>query len=300
MVTVRRRQVRQVDGNHVLYHFLQKGLLREDVWLFQMLTARLVTSLGIWFPVRTYSLMPLLVPHAVRDNTCRKDVKAGRSEAWGSPDDRGHFRDDNSLIKGLPSALPIESAFSEYSNARIGNGFVACHVWRVLTDGTSASRHSLTYSFIPNLVWLPTQVAKLSDREGSFVQSYLQAMAMKIYRASPVSPYQRSVVNEVWDLLPQPAGIPLQGLPRVEDLNYFAFSDDFNSSRLNSIKTVSTLISHARRGEQGPRVSKRYNEGLGSVSPAALDSLLGFLESYVTGLEAALEKASKIEAENGH
>jgi hypothetical protein len=40
----RRRQPREIDGNDVLYHFLQKELLQQDVWLFQMLTARLVTS----------------------------------------------------------------------------------------------------------------------------------------------------------------------------------------------------------------------------------------------------------------
>lgn len=279
------RQAHKVDGNHVLYHFLQKGLLREDVWLFQMLTARLVASLGIWFPVRTYSVMPLLVPHAVRDHTCRKDARTGRPEAWGSPDSRGYFRDDNSLIKGLPSALPIESKFSEYSGSRIGNGFVACHVWRVLTDGASASRNPLTYSFIPNLVWLPSQVAKLSDREGSFVQSYLQAMAIKIYRKSSVSPHQQNVATQAWDLLPIPAGIPLQGLPRVEDLNYFAYCDDFVSGRLRSLKMVSNLISHVMRGEQGPRVSKRYNDGLGLVDPVLLGSLHEFLDCYVTALD---------------
>ena len=112
MVTTRGRQIHKVDGNHVLYHFLQKGLLQEDVWLFQMLTARLVASLGIWLPVKLYSKMPLLTPHAVRDSTSRKDIKAGRPEAWGSPNSDGYFRDDNSLIKGIPAALLIESRFS--------------------------------------------------------------------------------------------------------------------------------------------------------------------------------------------
>lgn len=69
----------------MLYHFLQKGLLQEDVWLFQMLTARLVASHGIWFPIETYSVMPLLTPYAIRDTTCRRDVKTGRLEAWDSP-----------------------------------------------------------------------------------------------------------------------------------------------------------------------------------------------------------------------
>jgi hypothetical protein len=161
----RQRQAREVDGNHILYHFLQKGLLQEDVWLFQMLTARLVASLGIWFPLRTYAAMPFLAPYAVRDSSCRKDAKTGRPEAWGSPNSTGYFRDDNSLIKNIPSSLPIESRFGEYAGARMGNGFVASHVWRRLTIDGYASQHSLTNSFIPNLVWLPAQVSKLSDRK---------------------------------------------------------------------------------------------------------------------------------------
>jgi hypothetical protein len=285
MAISRRRLIREIDGNHILYHFLQKGLLQEDVWLFQMLTARLVASLGIWFPLRTYSVMPLLTPYAVRDNTCRKDAKTGRPEAWGSPNSRGYFRDDNSLIKGIPSALPIESRFSEYNGRRMGNGFVASHVWRKLTNGGSASQHPVTNSFIPNLVWLPTQVAKLSDREGSFVQTYLQAISKKIYRPVLVSTHQQAVVDEAWDLLPDPSGIPLQGLPRTEDLNFFAYSDDFMMSRLRSIEKVQVLISHAALGQAGPQVSKRYNEGLQLISPEQLEPLNQFLSKYTAGLQ---------------
>jgi hypothetical protein len=285
----RRRQARKIDGNHVLYHFLQKGLLQEDVWLFQMLTARLVASLGIWFPVQIYSVMPLLTPHAVRDNSCRKDVKAGRPEAWGSPNGEGYFRDDNTLIKGIPSALPIDSRFSEYDGARMGKGFVASHVWRKLTSDASASRHPLTNSFIPNLVWLPTQVAKLSDREGSFVQTYLQAISKKVYRSAPVSTHQQSVVVQAWDLLPDPSGVPLQGLPRVEDLNFFGYSNDFIGNRLKSIRKVQELIAHAVCGQPGPYVSKRYNEGLQTMRPEQLEPLNQFLCTYLAGLEDDFE-----------
>jgi hypothetical protein len=285
MTTSGRRLIRQIDGNHILYHFLQKGLLQEDVWLFQMLTARLVTSLGIWFPLRTYSVMPLLTPYAVRDSTCRRDVKAGRPEAWGSPNSQGYFRDDNSLIKGIPTALQIESRFSEYSGARMGNGFVASHVWRKLTNDGSASRHPLTNSFIPNLVWLPAQVAKLSDREGSFVQTYLQAISKKIYHPAPVSTHQDSIVAAAWDLLPDPSGIPLQGLPRTEDLNFFAYSNEFILSRLKSLKKVQNLIAFSACGQVGPKVSKRYNEGLLLMSPEQLEPLNQFLSEYVAGLQ---------------
>jgi hypothetical protein len=250
-----------------------------------MLTARLVASLGIWLPVKLYSKMPLLTPYAVRDNTCRKDVKAGRPEAWGSPNSEGYFRDDNSLIKGIPTALAIESRFSEYKGARMGNGFVASHVWRTTTNGGSAPRHPLTNSFVPNLVWLPTQVAKLSDREGSFVQTYLQAISRKIYRSAAVSIHQESIVAEAWALLSDPSGIPLQGLPRVEDLNFFEYTEDFFISRSRYIRRVQELIASICRGEPGPKVSKRYNEGLMLMTASQLYPLNEFLSRYLRGLD---------------
>ncbi len=277
---------REVDGNHVLYHFLQKGLLQEDVWLFQMLTARLITSLGIWFPVRTYVTLPLLTPHAVRDNSCRQDARSGRPEAWGSPNEDGYFRDDNSLIKGLPSALRIESKFTEYAGARMGNGFVASHVWRIRTDGGSASRHPLTNSFIPNLVWLPTQVSKLSDREGSFVQTYLQAVSKKIYAHAVVNESQADMARAAWHLLPDPVGIPEQGLPDIGTLNYFEYSSSFLASRLKALGVVRQLLEAASRGEVGPKVSARYNDGLGAIDPSRLVAITEMMSTYTRGLEA--------------
>jgi hypothetical protein len=229
--------------------------------------------------------MPLLTPHAVRDNTCRKDVKAGRPEAWGSPNNEGYFRDDNSLIKRIPAALAIESHFSGYNGARIGKGFVASHVWRITTTGDSAPRNPLTNSFVPNLVWLPTQVAKLSDREGSFVQTYLQAISKKIYGAVPVSPHRESAVAEAWALLPDPPGIPPQGLPGAEGLNFFGYTEEFYQNRLKSLRKVRDLIAACSHGEEGPEVSKRYNEGLKMMTTSQLKPLNDFLSDYLSDLE---------------
>lgn len=161
----------KLDGENILYHYLQKDLLAKDVWLFQMLAARLVVSLGIWLHPEYYRQIPILLPFARRDASCRKNCNKERIEQWGSPDRNGLFRDDNSLVKDIPKSLRIEStATGIYVNKRIGTGFVACHVWRTPNTGILASQNPATYSFVPNLVWLPKQVAKLTDREGSFAQ----------------------------------------------------------------------------------------------------------------------------------
>ena len=163
-----------VDGNNILYHYLQKDLYESDVWLFQMLSAKLVASLGIWFHPETYQQLPIILPFVVRDPSCRKR-KENETEAWGSPNDMGYLRDDNSLVKSLPKSLQIISPKQFlYQEKKIGNGFVASHVWRKINnsvvDADLASRDPLLNTFIPNLVWLPAQVSKLSDREGDFTQ----------------------------------------------------------------------------------------------------------------------------------
>ena len=86
-----------VDGNHILYHYLEKDLKETDIWLFQMLSARLFTALGIWFSTRVYARCPMLLPFALRDPKCRPR-KQGDPDEWGAPDAKGHFRDDNSLV----------------------------------------------------------------------------------------------------------------------------------------------------------------------------------------------------------
>ena len=95
----------------------------------------------------------------------------GLPDQWGAPDEQARFRDDNSLVKSLPRSLEIENAHNLLLHRRpLGTGFVASHAWRQLAPSGAAARNPATYSFVPNLVWLPLQVSKLTDREGHFVR----------------------------------------------------------------------------------------------------------------------------------
>lgn len=47
--TLRTVSSRDLAGNNLLYPYLQKEWLEDDIWLFQMLTARPVTALVGWF-----------------------------------------------------------------------------------------------------------------------------------------------------------------------------------------------------------------------------------------------------------
>jgi hypothetical protein len=74
----------------LLYHFLQRELWEEDVWLFQSLASRLILRLGIWISQEAYSRIPWLVPYARRDPLSRGSKKLGIADQWGSPDEEGY------------------------------------------------------------------------------------------------------------------------------------------------------------------------------------------------------------------
>jgi hypothetical protein len=277
-----------VDGNHIVYHYLEKDLRDRDIWLFQMRAARLFTALGIWFSPKTYSACPILLPFAVRDPSCRKR-KPGDVEAWGMPNAAGYFRDDNSLIKGLPRSLRIKSPGNPlYDGRSVGDGFVAAHVWREIDDSTAklSSRDPVTNSFVPNLVSLPNQVAKLTDREGSFAQTYLQALSAKIYRHTPVLAPLKSLAESAWAKLPIPSGVPENGLPDVAELAFFEDREEFVCRRRDAVAAVVVALRAVRDGSPLSKtvISKRYAEGLPSVKPTELETLLGVLLPHVAGL----------------
>ena len=289
-VAVKEPARRTIDGDNVLYHYLQKDLLLTDIWLFQMLLARLIVSLGIWMSPRVYQRMPLLVPFAVRDPGSRGNPEKGLPDEWGAPNSEALFRDDNSLVKNIPKSMEILSQKNAYyARGRIGNGFVAAHVWRQLGPVTLASRERLTYSFVPNLVWLPTQVSKLSDREGSFVQAYLQAISVKIYRALPLAEPLKPIVEQAWNRIPIPTGIPEQGLPDVAGLNFFEPEASWFERRIKTIRQVADGLALVIPG-QAPEVeifSTRYTAGLPSVDPAKIQVLRRALTEYVRAVEVA-------------
>jgi hypothetical protein len=271
-----------IDTRNLLYHFLQHELATDDVALFEALVPRLVMRLGIWLPRDVYARLPILTPYARRDPNCRGNAAAGTSDAWGTPDQHGYFRDDNSLVKGIPRSMTIISTARTYQRRRLGTGFVACHVWREIHDDRLASHHPLTYSFVPNLVWLPAQVAALSDREGSFAQRYLQALSHRIYRSVPVRPGHRERVEAAWALIPGPVGIPDAGLPAVDDLNFFAADAAFFARRQRTIRSVAEAL--ASGAPSGKIVSRRYTEGIPALPVDVRKELADDLGSYAASI----------------
>jgi hypothetical protein len=272
------RVPRVIDTRNLLYHFLQRDLHEEDPELFRLLTSQLVPRLAIWLAPDVYRCLPLLVPYARRDPHSRGNRAAGRPDQWGSPDDRGYFRDDNSLVKGVPRSLVVSSTFPLYRSRQLGSGFVAAHVWRAINDAGGAARHPLTYSFVPNLVWLPAQVAGLSDLEGSFVQRLLQRQSRRLYPDVAVAPGHRALVEQIWDLLPEPRDEPEFPLPEPDTLSFFQPTEAFLDRRVAIIRRVADALSSG--SPVGKVVSSRYTAGISAIEPKTRASLATYLAEY--------------------
>ncbi len=162
-------------------------------------------------------------------------------------------------------------------------------MWRELDSagGILASRDPLTNSFIPNLVWLPVQVSKLTDREGSFAQRFLQALAIKIYRSLPLDPPLLPLVERAWRLLPDP-GRPEIALPGLAEVSFFNHDPQFVRRRVRSIQKVAAALQAQGKGREieGKVISSRYTSGLAQLDGTIARRLHGELSAYLEAVAA--------------
>ena len=113
-----------VHGDDLLYRFFQDALVKEPE-LFAKVPQMMLEAMGVWFPRTAYRDWPVLLPWVVRDPKCRGNKSKGLPDEWGSPDEQGYLRDDNSLVKGLPRALSVKASGSakHLSGARMASLF---------------------------------------------------------------------------------------------------------------------------------------------------------------------------------
>lgn len=281
---------KRLDGNELLYHFFQKSWLEEEPDAAQDFIKKAIDTLGIWMDRRYYQELPVVVPYAVRDSSCRHSGP-NQSDEWGAPDANGFFRDDNSLIKGIVSSMRVISP-TQWLKGFKGNGFTASHVWREPTGYSTsrvlASRRPDLNSFVPNLVWLPKQIAKLTDREGSFAQRYLQMLSRHIYEPVSVNPRLQNLISNTWDALPVPVGLSNIELPDVSDITFFEYKDKIVEERKKKIQVVSSACNEVLANGTLSAVkviSTRYTQGLPNVNSNNLKKFVAWLEGYLQAIK---------------
>ena len=280
---VRRKNLvskKRVDGQNILYHYLQKILLNDDEFSVKLIS-NLLIDLSIWLPHNLYAQLPILLPYVLRDPKCRKNPDTGEDE-WGSSDENGLLRDDNSLIKGIPKSFEITSSrISQYNKRKFGNGFVASHIWREITLNNHmilASRSHMFNSFVPNLVWLPVQISKFTDREGSIAQKVLQTLSYRIYRETKLP----KIIEDKWENLPQPEEFRDMEID-LKRISYFKVTDKWINKRIFGLKKeIETIISiDENKKNQLKKVKcSRYLPRLKQISKEKRQPLNDWLTKY--------------------
>jgi hypothetical protein len=271
-----------VHGDDLLYRFFQDGL-RDEPELFAVVPQMLITTMGIWLPLDVYAQWPVMLPWVVRDASCRGSKRLNIPDEWSAPHlDTGYLRDDNSLIKALPRSFTVKGPpGSHIHGARMGSEFVASHVWRVVEHADLASRIPLLNSFVPNLIWLPGQVAKLTDVEGDVVQQTLQAMSYSIYRDAPVARHLEDIRDEAWAMIPAPQ-VAIRPFA-IEDLNWFQATPAFFRTRTRRLVSVIAALDAIEHGQPVAErvVSRRYAQGLPRVDPVGRGKLGAYLREFL-------------------
>jgi hypothetical protein len=224
-----------VHGDDLLYRFF-RDLFKTEPELLGVVPQLLVESMAIWLPPEVYQHSPVLMPWVVRDPQCRGSKTKNIPDQWASPNEDGYLRDDNSLVKSLTRSLSVRGPKGSHLNgSRMGSEFVASHIWRKVDADILASRIPLLNTFVPNLVWLPSQIAKLSDIEGGIVQQTLQAVSRRVYGDLHVDSHLKPIVAKAWSMLPQSAVAVDVELSR---LNWFVATDRFLATRKARLSSV--------------------------------------------------------------
>lgn len=281
--------VDKIDGIDVLKSFLEqrysqysfKDLEKQDDPNIQTCIKEAIDVLGIWLPVELYKHLPIISPFVVRNNSCRP-LKKNQMDMWGSPNEKGYFRDDNSIVKGYPKSLLISSHLPLYKGKKIGKGFVTAHCWMCKNNNYNPKVNS----FVPNLVWLPKPLAVLTDVEGSFAQQYVQFLSYNIYKKVRVKRVLSEIIKECWSLLPKP-DLLLSSEEVV--VNFFEYKEKMLKNRILKIQNVQKALELCIAGEKLSKkvISKRYTDGLPNVSKEHLIRLNIELKNYLKTVEEA-------------
>lgn len=226
-----------------------------------------------------------MTPWCIRDRSARYDYGP---EAWGSPRVDGYFRDDNSIIKKLPLPLRVRSLhFAPYDNRNPWRGFTACHIWREVEGGVLGGEDPWIYSFMPNLVWLPTIISSLTDYN-THVKDLLKRTSLSFYGDGPPGELER-FTTYAWGLLlvdDPTAGRTLD----ITRMSTFEVDERFVQRRITYmnkiIKGVDEILETGALGSK--LVCSRYTEQLPHLDRHRLisfrDALREYSEAVVIGM----------------
>ena len=256
-----------MDANLVLWKELEQRGIESFDQLNESEVVELALRYAVWIPAETFEKTPWLAPYAIRKGRIRSDERApgDKRDLWGFPDENGYFTDDNSLIKGVFRGRSVRPSSSCYGTGRFKRGLVCCHVWA----GTTTN--PLLFSFIPNLVWLPSSLAPFSDGHLAGEPHQLHK-TLKLVSSSRYLQLKTEVaqdrVAEAWKYLQSAA---------MQTVKYEQYEFEIDSQLVKLVNgrltRITDFLSAVIENEKRPqRFSRRYHAGEGkgidSTTPA--------------------------------
>lgn len=280
---------------------------------------QLLLRAGVWLPVETYQVWPVLLPWIVRDNSVAasktKATMTGKSLIKTASPTTGLLRSDNSPVGTLKNDLPVmwsgglEETFKSKALKSGTHEWMQSHCWPYLSDtGQSTATHPLTNSFVPNLVWLPHAMGRLTDDERLVFADELRAISWARYRHVDVDPALRDVVEEAWSLLDPPTADDLQRA-ELTRANEFVVPAKFYQSKVAKVRSISAYLEKLRDGQDGSAVDLSpavYKASLASVDPDGRSGLQQHLHpfmaaamQFVPPVEVAHQVSAKLKTSQG-
>lgn len=277
------------------------AMFQSLAWVFrrggdqQRWAARqLLLRAGVWMPVETYRVWPVLLPWVVRDNSAapskKSAAKTGKPLIKTASPVTGMLRSDNSPVGTLKNGLPVswagglDGTFKSKALKSGAHEWMQSHCWSFLSGtGQSTATHPLTNSFVPNLVWLPHAMGRLTDDERLVFADELRAIAWARYRHIDVDPLLRDVVEEAWSLLDRPitADVERGELTRA---NEFVVPAKFYLPKVEKVRAISAYLEQLKDGQDASAVNLApavYKESLASVDVEARSHLERRLQPFV-------------------
>jgi hypothetical protein len=273
-----------MDANLVLWNELEERGVSSLDQLDESEIVELALRYAVWIPIETFEKAPWLAPYALRKGRTRIDDRApgDKRDLWGFPDENGYFTDDNSLIKAVVLRYGVRPSDSVYGTGRFKRGLVCCHVWA----GTTTN--PLLFSFIPNLVWLPSSLAPFSDGhlagEPHKVHKTLQQVSCSRYFQHKTEVAQDRVA-EAWNCL---------HLREMQTIKYEQFEFEIDNQLIDLVNKrlnrMTDFLSAVIENEERPkRFSRRFHAGAGKgidATTPAIDKVVHSekLEALLTEL----------------
>lgn len=241
---------------------------------------------GVWMPVETYRAWPVVLPWIVRDNSVapskNKAAKTGKPLIKTASPTTGLMRSDNSPVGGLKNDLPVRWAGGlgetfKSKPIKVGaHEWMQSHCWSFLSGTSqSAATHPLTNSFVPNLVWLPDALGRLTDDERLVFADELRSIAWARYRHVEVDPALYEVVEEAWSLLEPPSSLEV-GRDELTRVNEFVVPAKFYTSKIKKVLDISMVVEMLQEGVEVGAVGLTpavYLESLASADAVAIAAL---------------------------